>query len=227
MHYSVSTSPLTRASIITPPARYRYQPFQDNETIRLLALDPGQPHDPLTGSLEAVPVTSAGGYEAVSYVWAEPGPPNTAYEILVRDGDGAGNSNLLPLRGGSIFAALRQMRLPDRPRRLWADQCCINQDDVAERSQQVQFMDRIYRNATHVLVWLGLDTENEAEVAFGLVHALDGVLKKQYSLDTVPRHDPDALDLERHLGENHKTLQALAGRTWVRLHEPPKSRRQR
>jgi hypothetical protein len=195
--------------------RYRYQPLQNNDTIRILTLDSGQPYDPLTGSLQAVPMDLAGSYEAVSYVWAEPGLPETAYEIDIRNGDG--NSEVLALRGGSIFAALRQLRLPDRSRRIWADQCCINQDDLVERSQQVQFMNRIYSNAAHILVWLGLDVKKEADASFKLVHQLDEILKRRCLGDMC--YDTDSLELERYVEENHTTLQALTDRTWVRFHE--------
>jgi hypothetical protein len=196
-------------------SQHQYQPLQNNDTIRIFTLDPGQQGDPLTGTLEAVPIDSAGSYEAVSYVWADPGPPNSAYDILIRDGDG--NEGLLVLRGGSIFAALRQLRLPDQPRRIWADQCCINQDDPVERSQQVHFMNRIYRDATHILVWLGLDTKKEAVSAFGLVHELDEALRS-HPVDGISR-DPDTVDLERHVKDNQKALQALTYRAWVSLYK--------
>ncbi|KAI1162159.1 heterokaryon incompatibility protein-domain-containing protein [Nemania serpens] len=168
--------------------------------------------EPLTGVLEVVAIDSAGSYEAVSYVWADPGPPNTAYSILIRTRDNHGG--LLMLRGGSIFASLCKLRLPDRHRRLWADQCCINQDDPVERSQQLHFMNRIYRDAAHVLVWLGLDTKNEAAPAFHLVHELDQALTG-YSMGDMPP-DPDIVDLERHISKNREALQALTNRSWFK-----------
>jgi len=198
-------------------AQHQYQPLENNNTIRILTLDPGQQGNPLTGTLEAVPIDSAGRYEALSYVWADPGPPNSAYNILIRDGDD--NEGLLVLRGGSIFAALRQLRLPDQPRRIWADQCCIDQDDQVERSQQVQFMNRIYRYAAHVLVWLGLDTKKEAVSAFGLVHELDDALRS-HSVDGIS-HNPNIVDLERHVRDNQKALQALTDRAWVSFTKIP------
>jgi len=191
--------------------QYQYQPLQNNDTIRILTLDPSQRGDPLTGTLEVVPIDAAGSYEALSYVWADPGPPNATYDILIRDGDN--NEGLLELRGGSIFAALRRMRLLDQPRRIWADQCCINQNDLAERSQQVRFMNRIYRDAAHILVWLGLDTNKEAVSAFGLVHELDEALSS-HPINSISRR-PDSMGLERHVTDNQKALQALADRAWV------------
>jgi hypothetical protein len=167
--------------------------------------------------LEAFPLDSAGSYEAVSYVWADPELPDSAYKILIRDG--GNNEGLLVLRGGSIFAALHQLRLPDRPRRIWADQCCINQDDSAERSQQVHFMYRIYGNAARVMVWLGLDTKEEAVSAFSLVHELDEALRSS-PVDSIPRN-PVTVDLERHISQNQKALQALTDRAWVSFTKIP------
>jgi len=42
--------------------QYQYQPLQNNDTIRILTLDPGQRGDPLTGTLEVVPIDAAGSY---------------------------------------------------------------------------------------------------------------------------------------------------------------------
>lgn len=108
----------------TKKAQYQYQPLQstDNDIIRILTLNPGQLEDPLRGALEAVPIDSAGIYEVVSYVWTDPGPRASTYNIMIRNDDG--DEGLLELRGGSIFAALSQSLLTDRPRRIWAEQCC-------------------------------------------------------------------------------------------------------
>ncbi len=195
----------------TESAQYQYRSLQNNNSIRILTLNSGQQHDPLTGTLKAVSINHAGTYEAVSYVWADPGPLNRVYEIQIRDDDD--NEELLKLSGGSIFAALCQLRFPDRPRRIWADQCCINQKDPAERSQQLRFMNRIFQNAVHVLVWLGLDTKKEAMSAFGLVHELDMTLGAQ-GVDGIS-HDTDTVKLERHITDGQMALQALTDRAWV------------
>jgi len=44
-----------------------------------------------------------------------------------------------------------------KPVLYWIDQMCINQEDLVERSDQVRIMDRIYKQAKGVLVWLGCD----------------------------------------------------------------------
>jgi hypothetical protein len=57
----------------------------------------------------------------------------------------------------SLFTALRQFRYPDpgQARTLWADVVCINQQNIAEKTVQVQLMAQIYKKAALVLVWLG------------------------------------------------------------------------
>ncbi|KUJ10875.1 uncharacterized protein LY89DRAFT_739856 [Mollisia scopiformis] len=48
-------------------------------------------------------------------------------------------------------------------RLVWVDALCINQDDLAERSQQVMLMRDIYSVAHRVVVWLGEDNGQAAE----------------------------------------------------------------
>lgn len=84
----------------------------------MLNINPRQQDNLLTGTLEAVPINSIGSYKAVSYVWADGGPADCKYEILIRDGDKEG---FLTLRGGLIFTALYYLRFSDRLQRVWAD----------------------------------------------------------------------------------------------------------
>ncbi|KAF5662413.1 ankyrin het domain-containing protein [Fusarium circinatum] len=188
---------------------YQYPALKSPGTVRVLSLEPGQPESPLRGTLEEAHASSLKDYEALSYVWADPGPSGRPHEIIIREND---RDALLPLRGGSIFAALLQIRLPDQKRRVWADQCCINQDDLDERSHQVHSMGKIYENATKILVWLGLDTNKEAESAFNLIHKLDEALRAD---DSEPHHFISK-NLERQIRQHDKVLQALTSRPWFK-----------
>ncbi|KAF4995417.1 hypothetical protein FGRMN_5201 [Fusarium graminum] len=198
------------SSNLTAGPRYLYRPLQKGNTVRVLELDPGQFDEPLRGSLEEVSVHNLGGYEAISYVWGDAGPTNGRYEIIIHVENE--EDKLLPLRGGSIFAVLRQIRLPDRPRRVWADQCCINQADLVERSNQVHAMGRIYENATNILVWLGLDTEKKAALAFKLINELSDAL----NTNGIKSKGLQSTHLERQLYDNHKALAALTDRPWFK-----------
>jgi hypothetical protein len=191
-------------------AQHCYKQLQRTDTIRILTLDPGKRNDPLAGKLEAEAVDSATDYEALSYVWADLGPSNCVYELLIHNEEY--REGWLALSGGSIFAALRQLRHPDQTRRIWADQCCIDQANAAERSQQIKFMHRIYRDADHVWAWLGLDPDNEAESVFSLIQELDHSLNGASYCQNIG-------DLERLVRDNRNVLHSLTGRPWVRQAE--------
>ena len=64
----------------------------------------------------------------------------------------------------NLDRALRYLRRTDVSVMLWVDQICINQEDVAERSQQVTLMGKIYRRAYSTMVWLGEEADNSNDV---------------------------------------------------------------
>lgn len=70
---------------------------------------------------------------------------------------------------------MRALRLTQEVRIVWIDQICINQDDLEERSQQVQLMRDIYQTASRVLIWLG-DYENDSSDALSFLPRLSKVL---------------------------------------------------
>nr|XP_036580247.1 het domain-containing protein [Colletotrichum truncatum]KAF6788079.1 het domain-containing protein [Colletotrichum truncatum] len=134
----------------------------DSRSIRVFTLYPGVPSDPLRGGLEFVNIDSgAGAYETISYVWGDPSKTHG----MVCDG-------VEVLITKSLHGALTCLRLPHASRRLWADQICIDQENTEEKSSQIPLMNVIYRNAKHVLVWLGHDEQKVARAAFDLVSDL-------------------------------------------------------
>ncbi|RBR13459.1 hypothetical protein FVER53590_09637 [Fusarium verticillioides] len=172
----------------TAPESYVYTPFTDNFTIRILTLEPGTGNDPLVGHLGFENLDLSPQYEAISYCW---GTGGRSSEIIC-------DGKPLPLTE-SIEGALRRMRHATTQRRLWADQVCINQEDIAERSQQVSLMNAIYKGAKHVLVWLGEDKFNriwivqeigtaapatlywgDAEIDWEILSSVAGILNTTY-----------------------------------------------
>jgi hypothetical protein len=111
-------------------------------------------------------------YEAVSYAW---GDQSLRESIICNE------QHLSITR--SLHAALAVFRLPDEPRTLWADAVCINQEDVEERSCQVELMRPIYKGASEVLIWLG--HENSATVRLGMQQICDVLNAKRTSDSTV------------------------------------------
>jgi hypothetical protein len=119
-------------------------------------------------------------YEAISYTW-DGQVPSPAHILWVRcDNDAASTSNLSTSSSSTLSSssgsgsggasngechrplyltansarALQSMRLRDRPRRLWMDAVCINQNDPVDKNHQVANMKRVYSLADRVLVYL-------------------------------------------------------------------------
>ncbi|KAG8164356.1 hypothetical protein KVR01_006274 [Diaporthe batatas] len=88
-------------------------------------------------------------YEALSYAWGFTESRNVIY-VQCPDGD---HRKILVTE--NLALALRDLRFTAARRRLWIDAICINQEDIKERSAQVQIMTSIYRLAHKVVVWLG------------------------------------------------------------------------
>ncbi|EPE05318.1 heterokaryon incompatibility protein [Ophiostoma piceae UAMH 11346] len=95
-------------------------------------------------------------YEALTYVWNEVWGH---FPIWVDRGDTSNGKNtkedVYISVTANLDAALRHVRYRTRSRVLWVDAICINQDDLAERSQQVRQMRRIYEMCTADVAWLG------------------------------------------------------------------------
>ncbi|KAF6528934.1 hypothetical protein HZS61_000246 [Fusarium oxysporum f. sp. conglutinans] len=160
---------------------YTYIPFTNNFTIRILTLEPGTGNDPLVGHLGFENLDLNPQYEAISYCW---GTGGRSSEIMC-------DGKPLPLTE-SIEGALRRMRHATTQRRLWADQVCINQDDIAERSQQVSLMNAIYKGAKHVLfnrIWIVQEIGTaapatlcwgDAEIDWEILSSVAGILNTTY-----------------------------------------------
>lgn len=185
---------------------YKYTPFNNNYSIRILTLEPGTGDDPLVGHLGVENLNSSPHYEAISYCWGTGGRTS---EILC-------HGKPLTLTK-SIEDALRRMRLAISPRRLWADQICINQDDIAERSQQVSLMNAIYKGAKHVLVWLGPDEQGVAQKAKTMIYYLQGVFNNEEMHREFWRvHSEELLSQDR---EPWMPLSSLTKQPWVSSYE--------
>ncbi|KAI5357723.1 putative heterokaryon incompatibility [Septoria linicola] len=128
-------------------SRYRYRPLLPGQ-IRLLRLTPrtwligGPIH------LRPIHVTrqTTIPYTAVSYHWG--GAALT--EIIYIDG--------YPLSvTATAFKVLRACRSSSNEQTIWIDAICINQDDLGEKTEQVQHMSDIYSRATRVVLYPSLD----------------------------------------------------------------------
>jgi hypothetical protein len=94
--------------------------------------------------LESRPSELYPSYKALSYTW---GDSKAKSDVYINE------KNLTITL--SLATALYHLRPRSKPLRIWIDQICINQEDLQEKTEQVQYMDRIYRNTEEALVWLG------------------------------------------------------------------------
>jgi hypothetical protein len=156
-----------------------YHPLAPEFT-RVFELEAGEFSDPIVGRL--VPQAIDGEpYEAVSYVW---GDTRMRRDITI---DGATLSVTMNLHGAlTAFRHRPLSRSSDssdpgagsaqrQVRRLWADAVCINQEDLPERTSQVQLMARIFAGARRVLAWLGWEEGEEGrrhtQAAIRFIHS--------------------------------------------------------
>lgn len=145
---------LTASTKAVPNKPYVYDTLPSTWAIRVLRLEPGQPDDPLKGSLDAVDLRDFTGCWALSYVWGD-----AARHGIVDLGGHA------PITR-SLDEALRRFRGSERITVLWVDAVCIDQSNIDERGHQVALMGRICNDAERVVAWLGPDPGNYADECF-------------------------------------------------------------
>lgn len=118
-----------------------------------MTLRAGKTEDPIPITLTEVPFPADGKspdpvFEALSYVWgSEDNPPHIHVESRQPQGILSVTQNLAK--------ALPYLQYPDQDRILWIDAICVNQQDLDERSKQVQRMGDVYSHAHHVVCMLG------------------------------------------------------------------------
>ncbi|KAL8365197.1 hypothetical protein RB595_004145 [Gaeumannomyces hyphopodioides] len=113
-------------------------------------------------------------YEALSYTWNSGVGQNERIFIqrqsllLAQDDKVHGRYKII---GQSLAVALRHLRRRDRPRRLWIDAICINQDDKNEKDHQVARMSEIFKSSHRVVSFLGPEADNSG-LALRTLHHL-------------------------------------------------------
>jgi hypothetical protein len=126
-------------------------PLKFGDEIRLLQLLPSSDDsDDLIGDLIHLRLQENPIYEAISYTWADEfGVTSHCGNLFIK----SGNVMLKITRNCEV--ALRKFRDKLHTRLLWVDSICIDQRNSLERSEQVQMMTNIYKQAQNVLVFIG------------------------------------------------------------------------
>lgn len=133
-------------------------------------------------TLDTFELSSAPPFDALSYTWGDPSCPYLSSAKL------SGHSrNLVRCNGASLevqanlFAALKELHTVEisRSTYIWIDAICIDQENLPERSSQVQMMGTLYEQAESVILWLGQEDETVADAFM--------VLERLGSVGRVPR----------------------------------------
>jgi hypothetical protein len=107
------------------------------------------------GTLKHISLIDIEPYDALSYCW---GVSTQNHQVSISRGYGdsyIGCWTHITDNLQSALAALWKRRGDKMTIRIWVDALCINQNDLYERSQQVQMMRQIYSRAEKVLAWVG------------------------------------------------------------------------
>lgn len=143
------------------PQKIIYQPLdKSTREIRLIQILSDDPNSLVECRLQTHSLDDQPSFVALSYVW---GDPQAREDILI---DGQLMSITLSLAQAlrsarGVFAKLTE---GSTILLLWADAICINQQDIAERSWQVQhIMRHVYQDAISVFCWLGSSDDDTVD----------------------------------------------------------------
>jgi hypothetical protein len=175
-----------------PSYDYRHIPVLPAEgqavksLVRILILHGGSHESPLSCSLKTLDLDrfetytkdkrmkeyEDEKYEALSYVWGTPPPPEEMERLKIHiDDESVSVIRITP----NLSKALKQLRRlqTNQNRRLWVDAVCIDQDSDAEKNSQVPLMAKIYSNSSEVCVWVGEESPDiETILAVNLVKSI-------------------------------------------------------
>lgn len=157
------------AQVSTEDSRYPGKTLEDDNSIRLIEILPGNDDEPVRCALFNVRLedSTRPEYEALSYYW---GDPKSRREIEIYESfevlDGENTCFLVP---ENCFSALRRLRrrarhgtADDNPI-FWIDSICIDQSCISERNHQLSLMFSIYSNASRVVIDLGPEADESAD----------------------------------------------------------------
>jgi hypothetical protein len=176
---SLSTKP--QGTHLTPRVfeQYQYVPLNEEaHEIRLLTLLPGTFSSEIRLCLDITPFTGhhIPEFEAVSYVW---GSVESPVNIFVGK---LGHETLAITK--NLAEALPYFRYEDKPRVLWIDAICVDQQNLKERGYQVKRMADIYSTAAKVLVWLGPESD-DSSVAIDCLEYVASKVKIDWLLHSI------------------------------------------
>ncbi|CAF9937775.1 hypothetical protein IMSHALPRED_000541 [Imshaugia aleurites] len=209
--------------------------------IRLLTLLPGPPEAAIRITIDVVVLTKhkIPQFEAVSYAW---GSTESTVNIFIDEKNRKRRKflNYLLQRPAikkseatrvtsfilsvtrNLATALRYLRYGDRARVLWIDAICVNQNNLTERSQQVERMADIFARANRVVAWLGPESHDSTLALRSLRHLGSNIVvdwvQRKYTLVSVTQcpesESTDDLITSKFDDATWTSLVSLLNRPW-------------
>jgi hypothetical protein len=178
-----------------------YSRLSRSTNIRVLNIEASSTPENISCILEELELGNEGNFPyftAVSYRW---GSDQSRENVLVN------GKNVLV--GRNLHAFLSHALCEGWHFNLWIDALCINQDDNAEKSQQVFMMSEIYSRAAKVPIWLGCLSEEESSSLFTIKQKCDYLIKTRGLAGERLWGEPSAHILLRFDELDEKTQQGL------------------
>ncbi|KAK7539309.1 heterokaryon incompatibility protein-domain-containing protein [Phyllosticta citribraziliensis] len=200
---------------------YQYSPLQGPGSFRILKLLPGDRQDRPRIEILQASMDENPDYEAVSYVWGQGG---RRFSVLCEPSEA--EVKVTP----NCMRVLKDLRFSDKPRNLWIDAICIDQEFVEEKNHQLKLMDKIYKHASRVLIcpvpYIGWRRATFIHTFFQVNMARSKRNEQHLVIPTrfrqeyhdFQQEDQDSFKLERMESLRPDRLQAFStwfGRTWV------------
>ncbi|GAB7336113.1 hypothetical protein MBLNU13_g08908t1 [Cladosporium sp. NU13] len=140
---------------------FEYPVLSHDDSVRMLVLARSNDNGMIKGRLSCARLRDKPVYSALSYVWGKSSADDP--ELVV---------NGQPYKvTRSLHAAVSYLASSEKDSNLWIDQISINQEDDAEKVQQVRLMSSIFSQARVVISWLGLPVSSD-QLAFNLFRVL-------------------------------------------------------
>jgi hypothetical protein len=134
---------------------HKYRSLSCAKSIRLFIFLPSQSRRNSVIKVDLIETTlpEHPPYDALSYTWGD------LLEKVAIDIDGS-SLDVTPNFHTFLGYLQQEVVASNKPRYFWADQICINQNDMEERKQQVALMGEIYLSCQKTIIWLGEEDSN-------------------------------------------------------------------
>ena len=197
---------------------YRYTTIdKEASEIRLMTILPGAFGSEVRITIQNHVITESHipVYEALSYAW---GSNERSLKIRIEETDGDRTLDVTSI----LAEALQHLRYENKPRVLWIDAICVDQQNIPERGHQVSRMADIYRSASPVLIWLGPEFAS-SDVAMRELSALGSTVRINWGIteliplsgESYPVWQATPLPLSKH-DSVLRSIENLLDRLWFK-----------